>query len=56
VNYFTSLLSTVVRRFMSMFICSACLDNIVTNRVKAYCIVLINVCYCVLFAGTFDVS
>jgi hypothetical protein len=28
VNYLTNLLSTVVRRFMSVLICSSCLDEI----------------------------
>jgi hypothetical protein len=33
-----------------MLICSACFYNIVSNLVKDSCIILINVCYCVLFA------
>jgi hypothetical protein len=36
VNHFTNLLSTVVRRFISVLIFSACLDNIVSNLVKDY--------------------
>jgi hypothetical protein len=56
VNYYISLLSTVVRRFMSVLICSVCLDKIVSNRVKNSCIILINVCSCVLFAESFHVS
>jgi hypothetical protein len=31
VNYFTNLLSTVVRTVMSVVICSACLDKIISN-------------------------
>jgi hypothetical protein len=49
VNYFTNL-STVVRRFKSELICSACLDKIVSNLVKYSCIILISVCSFVLFA------
>jgi hypothetical protein len=47
VNHFTVLLRTVVSRFMSLLICSACLDKIVSNRVKDSCISLINVFLCV---------
>jgi hypothetical protein len=50
VNYFTNLLSAVVRRFMSVLICSACLDKIVSKLVKDSCIISINVCPCVLLA------
>jgi hypothetical protein len=48
VNYFTNLLSTVVRRFMSVLISSACLDKIVSNLVKDSCIILISVFLCVV--------
>jgi hypothetical protein len=41
---------------MSVFICSACLDKIVSNRVKDSCNGLISVCSFVLFAGIFVVS
>jgi hypothetical protein len=44
-NYFTSVLSTAVTRFMGVLICSACLDKIVSNRVKDSCISLINVLF-----------
>jgi hypothetical protein len=47
VNHFTSLLSTVVRRFMSMLISSVCLDTIVSNRMKDS-----SVYFCVCFAVT----
>jgi hypothetical protein len=56
VNYFTNLLSLVVRRFMSMLICSACLDKIVSNLVKDSCTILISVCSCVLFAVIVGIS
>jgi hypothetical protein len=55
VNCFTNLLSTVVRRFMSVLICSACLDKIVSNRVKDSCIILMNMFSCVLFVDIFGV-
>jgi hypothetical protein len=55
-NYFTNLLSTVVRRFMSVLICSACLNKIVSNLVKDSCIILISVCSWVLFAVIVGVS
>jgi hypothetical protein len=45
---FTSLLSAVVRRFMSVLICSACFDKIVSNRLKNSCISLICVLLCFL--------
>jgi hypothetical protein len=49
VNYFTNLLSTAVRRFMSVLICSACLDKIVSNLVKDSCIFwLVHVLLCCL--------
>jgi hypothetical protein len=51
VNHFTNLLSTVVRRSISVLIFSACLDKIVSNLVKDSCIILISVCSCVLFAA-----
>jgi hypothetical protein len=38
---------------MSVFICSASLDKIVSNHVKDSCIILINVCSCGLFAEIF---
>jgi hypothetical protein len=41
---------------MSVLICSVRLDKIVSNRVKASCIILINVCFCVLFAKIVRVS
>jgi hypothetical protein len=50
VNYFTKLLSTVVRRFMSVLICSSCLDEIVSKLMKNFCIILISAYSCVLFA------
>jgi hypothetical protein len=56
VNHFTNLLSTVVRRFMSMLICSACWDKILSNLVKDSFIILITVCSCVLFAVIVGVS
>jgi hypothetical protein len=56
VNHFTNLLSMAVRRFISVLICSACLDNIVSKLVKDSCIILISVCSCVLFAVIVDVS
>jgi hypothetical protein len=56
VNYFTDLLSMVVRRFMSVLIYSACLDKIVSNLVKDSCIILISVCSCVLFAVIVGIS
>jgi hypothetical protein len=49
-NYFTSFLRMVLRRLMSVFICSICLDKIISNLVKDSCIVLIIVCFCMLFA------
>jgi hypothetical protein len=55
VNYFISLLSTVLRRFMSVLICLACLDKIVSNRVNDSCISLMNMFSCVLFADIFGV-
>jgi hypothetical protein len=45
VNYFTNLLNPVVRTFMSVLICSACLEKIVSNLVKDSCIILIHVCF-----------
>jgi hypothetical protein len=48
-NYFTNLLSRVVRSFMSVLICSTCLDKIVSNFVKGSYIILISVYSCVLF-------
>jgi hypothetical protein len=56
VNYFTNLLSTVVRRFMSGLIYSASLDKIVSDLVKDSCIILISVCPCALFAVIAGVS
>jgi hypothetical protein len=56
VNYFTSLLSMVVWRFMSVLICSACLDKIASKVVKDSCIILINACPFVLFAVISGVS
>jgi hypothetical protein len=56
VNYFTDLLSMVVKRFISVLICSACLDSTVSNLVKDSCIILISVCSCVLFAVIVGVS
>jgi hypothetical protein len=56
VNYFINLLSTVVRRIMSMLICSASLDKIVSNLVKDSCIILISVCSCMLFAEIVGIS
>jgi hypothetical protein len=56
VNYFNNLLSTVVRRLRSVLICSACLENIVSNLVKDSCFILISVCSCVLFAVVVGVS
>lgn len=56
VNYFTSLLSKVVRIFMKAFICSVCLVKIVSNRVKNSSISLINMLSFVLFAEIFVVS
>jgi hypothetical protein len=56
VNYFTSLLSTVVRKFMSILIRSAYLDKIISNLAKDSCIILNSVCYCVLFAVIVGVS
>jgi hypothetical protein len=44
VNHFTNLLSTVVGRFISVLLCSACLDKIVSYLVKDSCIILISVC------------
>jgi hypothetical protein len=44
-NYFTNLLSTVVRRFMRVLNCSACLDKIVSKIVKVPSSILISVCY-----------
>jgi hypothetical protein len=43
-NYFTNLLSTMVSRFMSVVIYSACLDKLAPNLVKDFCIILISVC------------
>jgi hypothetical protein len=51
-NYFTNLLSTVVRRFMSVLRCSACLDRVFSNLLKDSRIILISVCSCVLLADT----
>jgi hypothetical protein len=56
VNYFTNLLSTLVRGFMSVLICSACLNKIVSNLVKGPCINLISVCSYVLIAVIVGVS
>jgi hypothetical protein len=56
VNYFANLLSTAVRRFMSVLICSTCLDKIVSNLVKDSCIILISVCSCTLFAVIVGIS
>jgi hypothetical protein len=56
VNHFTNLLSTVVRRFISVLICPASLDNIVSNLVKDSCVILISVCSCVLLAVIVGVS
>jgi hypothetical protein len=39
-----------------MLICSACLDNIVSNLVKNSCIIWISVCSCVLFAVIVGIS
>jgi hypothetical protein len=41
---------------MSVFICSACLDKIVSNHVKDSCISLINVCSCAFFAEICRIS
>jgi hypothetical protein len=56
VNHFTNLLSTVVRRFISVLICSACLDSIVSNLVKYSYVILTSVCSCVLFGVIVGVS
>jgi hypothetical protein len=56
VNYFPDLLSTVVRRFVSVLICSAYMDKIVSKLVKDSCIILNNVCSCVLFAVIVGIS
>jgi hypothetical protein len=56
VNYFTHFLSTVVRRFMSVLICSVCLDKIVSEFVKNFCIIFISARSCVLFAVIVGVS
>jgi hypothetical protein len=39
-----------------VLICSACLDNIVSNRVNDSCIILFGVCSCVLSAVIVGVS
>jgi hypothetical protein len=54
-NYFTNLLSTVVRRFISVLICSACLDKIISNLLKDSGIILISVYFSVLFVVIVDV-
>jgi hypothetical protein len=49
VNYFSNLLTTVVRRFVGVLICSACLDKFISKLVKDCCIILISVflvCFC----------
>jgi hypothetical protein len=56
VDYCASLFCTVVRRIVSVFICTACFDKIDLNRVKNSCINLINVCSGMLFAEIFVVS
>jgi hypothetical protein len=38
---------------MSVLICSACLDKIVSNCMKGSCIIWISLCSCVLFAEIF---
>jgi hypothetical protein len=43
VNYFSNLLSTVVRGFMCLLIFSACLDKIISKLVKDCCIILVSV-------------
>jgi hypothetical protein len=55
VNYFTNL-STVVMRLLSVLICSACLEKIVSNLVKDSCIILISVCSCVMLPVIVGVS
>jgi hypothetical protein len=50
VNYFNSLLSTVVRRFIGVLTCSACFYRVVSNRAKNPCISFINTLSCILFA------
>jgi hypothetical protein len=55
-NYFTSLLRAMVRKFTKVFICSACLVKIISNRVKNSCINLIYVFSCVFFAEAFVFS
>lgn len=55
-NYFTCLLSTVARRFVSVFTSSACLDKIASIRAKVSCTGLISACSCVLLAVIVDVS
>jgi hypothetical protein len=42
--YFIYLLSTVARRFMSVLVCSACLDKMFSKLVKDSCIILIGPC------------
>jgi hypothetical protein len=41
---------------MSVLICSACLDKIVSTIVKDSYIILISACFCVLFVVIFGVS
>jgi hypothetical protein len=55
-NYLTNLLSTLVRRFTSVVIYSACLDKIVSNLVKDSCIILISVCSFMLILVIVGVS
>jgi hypothetical protein len=47
--YLTHLLSTVVRRFMSVLICSACLDQTFSKLVKDSCIISISIYSCVVY-------
>jgi hypothetical protein len=56
VKCFTNLLSTVVRRIVSVLICSACLVKIISNLVKDSCVTLVSECSCVLFAVIDGVS
>jgi hypothetical protein len=56
VNYFTNLLSTLVRRFMSVLICSAGCIRLFRTSWGDSCIILSSVCSYVLFAVIVGVS